>query len=195
MDSLTEHLLAPGLGWDSSAPSGPSHSPPATSPRASRWTPRRWSWSSTPSRRWGSAAAVLPRFRARAAALGLGERVDTVAGDWGEVTPEGRFDRVVLANVLHLEPGAAARALLLRAAGWLAPGGDLVVLDHFPNTAADALAGAFYALHLGMRTRTGRVHALADVTAWCADAGLPRVALLRAEAMPSAGAVWARAPE
>lgn len=137
---------------------------------------------------------VLPRFLARAARLGLAGRVDTVAGDWAHASPRGPFDRVILANVLHLEAPAEARALVLRAAGWLAPGGDLLIVDLLPVDEADALAASFYALHLRLRTSIGRVHPLVSLTAWCRDAGLSEAQVLRAPGIPAVGVLRARAP-
>lgn len=96
----------------------------------------------------------------------------TVAGDYHEVDPGGPFDRVVLANVLHLEPPARASRLLRRAAGWTRPGGELVVVDTLLRNAGNALTVSSYALHLGLRIQGSQVHDAMTVAQWAADVGL-----------------------
>ncbi|MCC6749283.1 MAG: class I SAM-dependent methyltransferase [Deltaproteobacteria bacterium] len=115
---------------------------------------------------------VLPRFFERAATLGLRDRVDGIAASYFEARPEGRFDRVVLANVLHLETPADARALVARAASWLSPEGELVVIDCVGEGEAHEPSRSLYALHLAMRTARGAVHAPRDLLAWAREAGL-----------------------
>lgn len=107
--------------------------------------------------------AVLPNFRARAAGLGLGERTSAFAADyhelhdlpWFALAP--RFDRVVLANVLHLESEAEAEALVSRCARLVVPGGDIVIVDVLDELGQE-IARAAYGLHLAMRTQGGRAH-------------------------------------
>jgi hypothetical protein len=48
-----------------------------------------------------------------------------------------------------------------------------VIVDVFGGEGFEAgLMEAVYQLHLGMRTRRGRAHAVEDLTRWCAGAGL-----------------------
>jgi 2-polyprenyl-3-methyl-5-hydroxy-6-metoxy-1,4-benzoquinol methylase len=116
---------------------------------------------------------VLPAFGDRAEQLGLADRIDTIPGDFHEAVLGGTFRRIVLANVLHLERPEPAASLVHRAAAALEPGGDLVVVDCFrDDDPARQTAYAVYALHLAMRTRTGRVHARAEVERWAREAGL-----------------------
>ena len=123
---------------------------------------------------------VLPAFEERAESLGLRGRVELVAADYHSMElPSEAFDRVLLANVLHLEPPQSARSLLRRVTGALAPGGDLVVIDALlQGDPARDRARAIYALHLAMRTRRGRVHPRAEVERWCRDAGLGKGELI-----------------
>jgi SAM-dependent methyltransferase len=89
--------------------------------------------------------------------------------------PSEAFDRILLANVLHLEPPHSARSLLRRMTAALAPGGELVVIDALAGgDPARDRARSIYALHLAMRTRRGRVHSRAEVERWCREAGLGR---------------------
>jgi SAM-dependent methyltransferase len=136
---------------------------------------------------------VLPRFLEAATRRGLSARVDTLAGSWDDPMPEARFDRVVLANVLHLLPADDAARLVGRAARTLRPGGDIVVIDCLPRgDRLDALVCATYALHLGVRTRRGGVHPLAAIRSWCRAAGLGHGHVYRPGGEPGLGAlrVW-----
>lgn len=120
---------------------------------------------------------VLPRAAERAAALGLTARFDTLAGDFHAVElPSEVFDRIVLANVLHLETAEGAAALVARLAPALRPDGVLVVVDSCSDGTPEMdLAAAMYALHLALRTGHGRPWPDAELRRWLTDAGLGRV--------------------
>jgi len=117
---------------------------------------------------------VLPRVAATARDLGVQDQVQSRAGNYFHATWEDRFDRIVLANVLHLESESDAAALIARWADHLAPGGELVIVDFFgkPGAYEADLIRAVYRLHLGMRTEIGKPHSFEELTAWCAQAGL-----------------------
>jgi SAM-dependent methyltransferase len=129
---------------------------------------------------------VLPAFIARAEELDLGDRVSTIPGDYQSVElPGGGFDRIVIANVLHLEPAQPARSLVAHVAPALRRGGELVVIDALAEGDPEsARAVSLYALHLAMRTRTGRVHPRSEIESCCRDAGLASGELVNAEAPP-----------
>jgi ubiquinone/menaquinone biosynthesis C-methylase UbiE len=117
---------------------------------------------------------VLQAFRIQAEHMGLSDRIGLLPGDFHCVAiPEDRFDRIVLANVVHLEPPEQAAALIGRVATTLLPGGDLVIVDMIGDgTPVGEQAQAIYALHLALRTREGKVHPLSDLRAWVRQAGL-----------------------
>lgn len=131
-------------------------------------------------------AEVLPAFLERAERLDLAPRVDVLAGDFHSIElPPATFDRIVLANVLHLEPPAHARSLVARMAPALRRGGELVVIDAVTEgDPARAPARAVYALHLAMRTREGRVHPRAEIERWARDAGLSHGELVTPDGPP-----------
>jgi SAM-dependent methyltransferase len=120
---------------------------------------------------------VLDDFRVAAEALDLRARTDTIGADYHTVDlPPRRFDRVVMANVLHLEaPGDAAR-VLERLVPSVASEGELVIVDAMSDgsPASDRYVAA-YALHLALRTGHGRPHPEAELREWLAAAGLGRV--------------------
>jgi ubiquinone/menaquinone biosynthesis C-methylase UbiE len=140
---------------------------------------------------------ILPAFEDRAESLGLSGRVELVAADYHPIElPSEAFDRVLLANVLHLEPPRSARSLVRRVTAALAPGGELVVIDALgEGDLARDRARSIYALHLAMRTRRGRVHPRAEVERWCHEAGLGEGELVTLSAPPRAlGALIHRRP-
>jgi 2-polyprenyl-3-methyl-5-hydroxy-6-metoxy-1,4-benzoquinol methylase len=139
---------------------------------------------------------VLPAFRRQAEQLGLADRTLTLAGDFHLVgLPPRRFDRVVLANVLHLEPPAQAAALIRRVASSLVSGGDLVIVEMLGDgTAAGERARAIYALHLALRTRQGQVHPLSELQAWAEQAGLLFREVIQLSTLPGIAALVAQAP-
>lgn len=120
--------------------------------------------------------AVADNFVARAEALGLADRVDTLRGDMHEVAlPSAAYDLVVIANVLRLETPERAAALIGRLAPAVAPSGCLLVVDALAGGTPDReRARALYAMHLGLRTRQGQVHRPEAIAGWLAAAGLPQ---------------------
>lgn len=118
--------------------------------------------------------AVLDNVRDRATALGLLDRVSLLPGDYHAIDLEpGGFDRIVAANILHLETPDDAARLVRRLAAALAEGGELVVVDAFSDGSEQAeRCRAAYALHLALRTGTGYPHAEGTIIEWMNDAGL-----------------------
>lgn len=139
---------------------------------------------------------VLAAFEARATELGLSQRIDRLPGDMHEADiPTGKFDIVVIANVLRLEEPERAARMVKRAAEAVAPGGELLVVDAFSDGSPAGERGlAVYALHLSMRTSSGRVYERSQVKAWMAAAGLEeaRDLALSAELGPVGGIVARR---
>ncbi len=118
--------------------------------------------------------SVLPAAQALADELGLAERLDRLPGELGEVgLPAGGFQRIVLANVLHLFDDATCTQLLRWAAPALRPGGQLVIVD---VTQAASETGrrvlAAYALHLRLRHEGGAVRSADALAALASDAPL-----------------------
>jgi 2-polyprenyl-3-methyl-5-hydroxy-6-metoxy-1,4-benzoquinol methylase len=117
---------------------------------------------------------VLVAFGERAATLGLADRIATIAGDVFDVElPRGAYDRIVLANILHLEQPQRAAAMIRRACTALAPEGELVIIDSIDDgNPRLATARAVYRLHLALRTDHGRAYAPDDLARWMREAGL-----------------------
>lgn len=115
---------------------------------------------------------VVERTLAAARAAGLQDRTEAVRGDYHSAPLPRDVDVALLANVLHLESPADARALLARTAAAVRPGGLVVVIDALDGkTERAAAVRKAYALHLGMRVAGGYPHAESDLTTWLEAAG------------------------
>ena len=136
---------------------------------------------------------VLQAFRIQAEHMGLADRIGLLPGDFhGVAIPEDRFDRIVLANMLHRETPLQAAALIGRVATMLIRGGDLVIVDMLEDgTAAGERARAIYALHMALRTRHGKLHLLSDLRAWVERAGLIPGEVIALGTPPGMGALVA----
>ena len=113
-------------------------------------------------------------FRAEAERRGLGDRIDTLAGDYHQLALDpARYQRVILGNVLHLEPAPLARSLVQRTAPALSRNGEMIIVDSVRDVEPEhRLRVALYALHLGMRVAGSAVYARSDFEAWVEEAGL-----------------------
>jgi len=110
-------------------------------------------------------------------AYGLAEdpAVELRAGDFGEALPEGTFDIVLLANITHIYGPEANARLLERAAGSVAPGGLLAILDFVRGEAPFA---SLFAVTMLLNSRHGgRTYDRAAYERWLAAAGLADVRL------------------
>jgi SAM-dependent methyltransferase len=139
---------------------------------------------------------VLPRFLERAARLEMAHRAVAMPGDFHDGPAAGaRYDVVLLANVLHLEPAAAAGRLIARWREAVADGGLLVIVDMLADETTNR-AHAAYALHLALRMPGAYPHLESELRAWLGAAGLvPVERLTLVDGAPEIGALvgWGRA--
>jgi PAS domain S-box-containing protein len=123
---------------------------------------------------------VVPAAQQMAANLGLEGRFQAIAGDYFAVELDEPVDRIVMANVLHLENEANAARLIERYAQALSADGELVIVDFIGGESFEQqLFTAAYDLHLGMRTTEGRAHRLDVLQRWCSQAGLASHAVVQ----------------
>lgn len=78
--------------------------------------------------------------RARALSEQAGVNVDWVEADLAEVALGAESFELILFSYLHL-PAAEMAALLNRAAGWLAPGGHLLLIGHARRNLTQGIGG------------------------------------------------------
>ena len=83
------------------------------------------------------ASAALARAAERAAESGVSERVRWVEADLTTWAPETRFD---LVTTHYAHPAMPQLAFYDRVAGWVAPGGTLLIVGHLHTSEATAPA-------------------------------------------------------
>lgn len=106
----------------------------------------------------------------RVARTGVGDRIHFVEGDYHDAPLGERWDLVLLSNVLHQEKAEAAAALIERAAGALAPGGRVVVVEFaIDEGRREVLSGALFAVN--MRS-FGDCYTESVIHGWMEKAGL-----------------------
>ncbi len=104
---------------------------------------------------------------------GFGAHAATRAGDLFACDLGAGHGVTLLANVLHLYPADAGRALVARAAAAVAPGGAVAVVDlAIAPDRSGPPAGVYFALNMALYTEAGTVHDAGTIASWLADAGL-----------------------
>lgn len=110
-------------------------------------------------------------------ASGVGDRIETAAGDYATAPFPPGADALLISGVMHRETPESCRALLRKAHAALAPGGLLVVSDVF-FTDEDKIAPPFatlFALNMLLTSEHGSAHAAAEMAAWMGAAGFTGV--------------------
>lgn len=102
-------------------------------------------------------------------------------GDLREELPDGPFDVVLIANVVHIFGPETGRSLVARAARSIAPGGVLALFDFVSGRSARA---ALFAVNMLVATAEGRTYREAELRQWCEGAGTSNARALAASAAP-----------
>jgi ubiquinone/menaquinone biosynthesis C-methylase UbiE len=115
---------------------------------------------------------VLKVAAEMAAAFGVADRLDCVAGDMFRDLPPDGPDVILLSNVLHDWDVPDCRVLINRCARSLSPGGQLLIHDVFLNDDLDGpLPIALYSAAL-FRLTEGRAYSAAEYRGWLTESGL-----------------------
>lgn len=103
-----------------------------------------------------------------------GTDVTTVALDFHESLPEGPFDVIVAAGVMHTMPSETASKLLRRLAATLSTGGLIVIRTTLRNTSG---TNPLFAIQMLIASHGGDAHRLEDYDTWlkAADMTEPEV--------------------
>jgi len=110
------------------------------------------------------------------ATMGVGERVQTLAGDYRETPFPDENDVVLISGVFHRESEETCRDLARRAHEALVPGGLLVVSDVFTDAGgATPVFAALFGVNMMLSAPEGGVHADSDVAAWLEGCGFHAV--------------------
>jgi ubiquinone/menaquinone biosynthesis C-methylase UbiE len=118
---------------------------------------------------------ALAAARSHAQAIGLGDRVTWVEGDYRTVDlPPDRYDLAILAGAIQLETLEDSTPCFRRIHQWLRRGGEIAVISAFPGQAQGTLEHALYRLAVALRTDKGRVHAPEPLQAALMEAGFEK---------------------
>ncbi len=120
---------------------------------------------------------VVPLTKKYIAQEGMGDRLETFAGDYHTDELPGGCDLILLSAIVHSCSPAENESLLRKCAGAANPGGQVVVSDFLMN--ADRTAppdGAFFALNMLVNTAAGDTYTEAEIAGWMTAAGLSEIA-------------------
>lgn len=95
--------------------------------------------------------------------------IDVIKGDATRAIPAQGFDLVFCGNLFHSMSPAECASVAASAAGALASGGALAILDFLRGT---GLPSSLFAVNMLVATSGGDVYAEADYRRWCEAAGL-----------------------
>jgi precorrin-6B methylase 2 len=104
---------------------------------------------------------------------GLGDRIDTVAGDYNiDELPQG-YDLAFLSAIIHSNSLKQNQKLFTKISDALNPGGKIVVSDFIMNDDRTSPAfGAIFALNMIVNTRGGDTYTESEVKSWMKTAGM-----------------------
>lgn len=116
---------------------------------------------------------VVAVARELIAASGVGDRIETVAGDYTTTPFPGGRDAVLMSGMMHRETPDGCRALLDKAFAALGPGGVVVVSDVFFDDERHVSPpfAALFALTMFLTSAHGSAHATTEMAAWMRAAG------------------------
>jgi len=117
-------------------------------------------------------SAVVAVARENAAAAGMADRYDTIAGNAFEVAWGEDYDLVLLPNFLHHFDAASCTALLRRAHTALSPGGRVAIVEWVPND--DRISPpvpAQFTMTMLLTTPGGTTYTAAELAAMLREAG------------------------
>ncbi|MBP1633637.1 MAG: Acetylserotonin O-methyltransferase [Acidobacteria bacterium] len=115
---------------------------------------------------------VIPLTRAYASEEGLGERVETLAGDYLHDPIGEGYDAVLLSSVVHSHPPEENRRLLRKVAAALRPGGRIIVRDFLVDEdRSGPLQPVLFALNMLVGTAGGDTYTEREIAGWLREAG------------------------
>jgi ubiquinone/menaquinone biosynthesis C-methylase UbiE len=119
---------------------------------------------------------VLDVTRRVAACFGVGDRVETRAGDLFEIDFGGDYQIAVLGHILHSVGESRSRALLAKVRQALAPGGTIAVAEFLVDEArATQTNGLIFAVNMLVNTEEGDTYSFSEIAGWLQEAGFENV--------------------
>lgn len=139
---------------------------------------------------------VVPIAAEKASAAGLGDRIDTAAGNFlhDEALPSG-YDVMLFSMILHDWDEATNRALLAKSHAALPSGGAVVVSELLLNADRTGPASAaLMGMNMLVETVGGRNYSETEYMDWLTDAGFVDAHVVHFDAPGANGVVMARKP-
>jgi predicted O-methyltransferase YrrM len=114
---------------------------------------------------------------------GLGERIDTLAGNFLQDDIGRGYDFIWVSQILHSHDEGQCQMIIAKCVQALNAGGTLAIHDFYLNQdGASPRAPAMFGVHMLAVTPRGRAYTWVEVAAWMAAAGLAPPQLLRYDA-------------
>jgi SAM-dependent methyltransferase len=109
-------------------------------------------------------------------AAGLEQRIELIPGDYRSDPIPGRYDVILLSNVIHGENYQKNESLIRKLTQSLNPAGRIVIKDHILDTSRSHPAvGAIFSLLMLITTDGGRCYSFNEIAQWMRAAGLNQV--------------------
>jgi SAM-dependent methyltransferase len=103
--------------------------------------------------------------------MDVGDRFQTIAGDFfRDPLPDG-CDAVLLSHVLHDWSAEECVGLLRKVQDVLPEGGEIIVHDFMPDSRGVSPEASLFELTLVLDTPQGRVYTLPEIREWLEEAG------------------------
>jgi ubiquinone/menaquinone biosynthesis C-methylase UbiE len=126
-------------------------------------------------------AQVLDVTLSVAARFGVGDRVETRAGDLFEIDFGDNYQAAVLGHVLHSVGESRSRALLAKVHQALAPGGTVAIAEFLVDEArATQTNGLIFAVNMLVNTEDGDTYSFSEIAGWLKEAGFENVRSMEA---------------
>lgn len=110
---------------------------------------------------------VTPLTRRYAAEAGVGDRIETVDGDYNTDELGRGYDLVLLSAIVHSNSAAENVALLRKCHAALVPGGQIVIQDYLmSDDRTEPASGAMFALNMLVNTAAGDSYTETEVRGW-----------------------------
>lgn len=120
--------------------------------------------------------SVIPLTRSYVDKEGLLDRIEFREGDYKRDSLGSGYDIAFLSAVVHSNSDAENRALLVKCAASVLPGGQVVVQDFIMDPDRTSPAhGTFFALNMLVGTAEGDTYTEAEIRGWMEEAGLVEI--------------------
>jgi SAM-dependent methyltransferase len=104
------------------------------------------------------------------------DRIRLIAGDYRVDPIPGRYDVILLSNIIHGEGSDVNQELVHKLHSNLKPGGRIIIKDHIlDESRGHPPVGAIFSLLMLLTTTSGRCYSFDEIKGWMENAGLIRV--------------------